>query len=97
MSIKYKRLLNRTDHKHEPQNSFASYALRCSSKLQVIQSLENFVSKAIQGTQVSMYTKHTLFLCFFDFSKFCFLIFTRNKIKQKLKTNKQKHVKQNIA
>ena len=30
----------------------------------MIQSLENFVSMAIQGTQVPMYTKHTMFLYF---------------------------------
>ena len=47
----------------------------------------------IQGTQVSMYTKHTLFLYFSDFSFF----FMKKKIKQKLKTNKQKHVKQSDA
>ena len=35
----------------------------------MIQSLENFVSMVIQGTQVPMYTKHTLFLYFSDFSK----------------------------
>ena len=33
-----------------------SCAQRCSSKLQMIQNLKNFVSMAIQGTQVSMYT-----------------------------------------
>ena len=69
-------------------------ALRCSSKLQNIQSLENFALMVIQGTQVPMYTKHIQFLYFFYFS-FFFLI--KNKIKQKLKTNTQKHVKQNIA
>ena len=50
---------------------------------------------AIQGTQVPMYTKHTLFLYFFNFSIF-FLVFNimKNKIKQNRKqTNKQKHVK----
>ena len=36
---------------------------------------------AIQGTQVPMYTKHTLFLYF-------------SILKKKPKTNKQKHVKQ---
>ena len=35
----------------------------------MIQILENFVSIAIQGTQVPMYIKHTLFLYFSDFSK----------------------------
>ena len=84
MSIKYKRLLNRTDHKHEPQNSFASYALRCSSMLQEIQSLENFVSKAIQGTQVSMYTKHTMFLCFSDFLKIFKIFFYEKQNKAKI-------------
>ena len=53
----------------------------------MIQSLENFGSKVIQGTQVPMYTKHTLFLYFSNFSIFIF-IFIRKKNKQKLKTNK---------
>ena len=70
-----------------------SCVLRCSSKLQEIQSLENFISMAIQGTQVPIYTKHTLFLYFSDFSFFLM----KNKNKQKLKTNKRKHVKQNKA
>ena len=70
-----------------------SCALRCSFKLQKIQSLENFVSMAIQGTQVPMYTKHTLFLYFSDFSKNKY----ETKNKAKLKTNKQKHVKQDIT
>ena len=47
---------------------------------------------AIQGTQVPMYTKHTLFLYFSDFS-----IFLIKKNDQKLKINKQKHVNQNKA
>ena len=50
----------------------------------------------IQGTQVPMYTKHTLFLYFSDFSIF-FLNFYEKQNKAKLKTNKQKHVKQSIA
>ena len=54
----------------------------------MIQSLENLVSMAIQGTQVPMYTKHTLFLYFFDFSIFLY----EKQNKQKLKINKQKHV-----
>ena len=58
----------------------------------MIQSLEDFVSMAIQGTQVPMYTKHTLFLYFSDFS-----IFLIKKNDQKLKINKQKHVNQNKA
>ena len=82
-------LITNTSHKAH----LLSCALRCSSKLQKIQSLENFVSMAIQGTQVPIYTKHTLFLYFYDFS-----IYLLKKKKQKNKqTNKQKHVKQNIA
>ena len=38
--------------------------------LQTIQILENFVSMAIQGTQIPMYTEHTLFLYFSNFSLF---------------------------
>ena len=47
---------------------------------------------AIQGTQVPMYTKHTLFLYFSDFS--IFFYFYKKQNKAKLKLNKQKHVKQ---
>ena len=85
-------LITNTSHKAH----LLSCALRYSSKLQKIQSLENFVSMTIQGTQVPMYTKYTLFLYFYDFS--IFFYFMKNKIKKKkLKINKQKHVKQNIA
>ena len=41
---------------------------------------------AIQGTQVPMYTKHTLFLYFSDFSIFFLIFFMKNKIN---KTEKQ--------
>ena len=34
---------------------------------------------AIQGTQVSMYTKHTLFLYFSDFSKFFYIFKWKTK------------------
>ena len=46
---------------------------------------------AIQGTQVPMYTQHTLFLYFSDFSK---KNLYQKQNKQKLKVSKQKHVKQ---
>ena len=52
---------------------------------------------AIQGTQVPMYTKHTLFFSFSNFPIFFVFYFYEKKRKQKLKTNKQKHVKQSIA
>ena len=52
----------------------------------MIQSLEDFVSMAIQGTQVLMYTKHTLFLYFSYFSIF-FLNFYKEK-QNKAKTEK---------
>ena len=45
---------------------------------------------AIQGTQVPMYTKHTLFLYFYDFSKFyLFLYEKQNKAKTEKKTHKK--------
>ena len=80
-------LITNTSHKAH----LLSCAERCSSELQKIQSLENFVSIAIQGIQVPMYTKHTLFFYFYDFSIFLFLY-----EKKKLKTtknvlNKAKH------
>ena len=60
----------------------------------MIQSLEEFVSMAIQGTQVPMYTQHTLFLYFFCiFSILIYLFLYQRPNKQKLKVNKQKHVK----
>ena len=67
-----------------------SCAWRCSSKLQEIQSLENFISMAIQGTQVSMYIKHILFLYFSHFLIFSFM---KNKINN-TENKQQKHVKQ---
>ena len=85
-------LITNTSHKAH----LLSCALRCSSKLKKIQSLENFVSMAIQGTQVPMYTKHTQFLYFSNFSIY-FILFYEKQNKAKLKTNKQKHVKQSIA
>ena len=55
----------------------------------MIQSLENFVSMAIQGTHVPMYTKYTLFLYFSDFSIFFFM---KNKIKKKTKKQPNKNI-----
>ena len=60
----------------------------------MIQSLENFVSIAIQGTQIPKYTKHTLFLYFSDFSIFFYLKNKINKTKKhpnKIMLNKAKH------
>ena len=51
---------------------------------------------AIQGMQVPIYTKHTMFLYFSNFSNF-FLNFYEKQNKAKLKTNKQKNVKQSKA
>ena len=87
LSIRDNLILLITNKSHK--DHLLSCELRHSSKLQEIQSLENFVSMAIQGTQVPMYTKYTLFLYFYNFSIF----FMKKKIKQNLKTNKQKHVK----
>ena len=50
----------------------------------MIQSLDNFVSMAIQGTQVPMFTKHTLFLYYI-----VLLFYIKNKINNTEKqTNK---------
>ena len=68
-----------------------SCALRCSSKLQKIQNLENFISMVIQGTQVPMYTNTH---CFCIFLIFFFFNFYEKKNKAKIENNKQKHVKQ---
>ena len=48
---------------------------------------------AIQGTQIPMYIKHTLFLYFSGFSIF-FNYYMKNKINN-TKKKQQKHVKQN--
>ena len=84
LSIRDNSILLITNKSHKAH--LLSCAWRCSSKLQEIQSLEKFDSMAIQGTQVSMYTKHTLFLYFYDFSFFLY----QKQNKQKLKINKQK-------
>ena len=78
-------LITNKSHK----NHLLSYAQRCSSKLQMIQSLEDFVSMAIQGTQVPLYTKHTLFLYFSDFSIFFIFLYEKQN-KAKLKNNQTK-------
>ena len=84
-------LITNTSHKAH----LLSCTQRYSSKLQKTQSLENFVSMYIQNTQVPMYTKHTLFLYFSDFSDFLIFNFyfyeKQNKVKQKI--NKKKYVK----
>ena len=53
----------------------------------MIQSLENFVSMVIQGKQIPMYIKHTLFL-YFSF----FYMEKKKKTKQKLKTKPNKNM-----
>ena len=53
----------------------------------MIQSLENFVSMAIQGTQVPKYTKHTLFLYFSDFT--LFILKKKKKLNNQTKIDKQ--------
>ena len=64
-----------------------SCAMRYSSKLQKKQSLENFVTMVIQGTQVPMYTNTYCFCVFLIFQ--IFLYFYKKQNKAKLKTNKQ--------
>ena len=54
----------------------------------MIQSLENFGSMAIQGTQVPMYTKHTLFLCIYIY---IYILYQKLKITNKSMLNKAKH------
>ena len=91
LSIRDNSILLITNKSHKTH--LLSCAQRCSSKLQKTQSLEKFISIAIQRTQVPMCTKHTLFLYFSNFSIF----FYEKQNKAKLKINKQKHVKQNKA
>ena len=74
-------LITNTSHK----TYLLSCAYICSSKLQKIQSLENFVLMAIQGTQVPMYT-NTHCLYFSNFS--IFLNEKKNKAKLKSKQTK---------
>ena len=59
----------------------------------MIQCLENFVSMAIQGTQVPMCTNTHCFCIFLIFQNFILFYEKQNK-KKKLKIDKQKHVKQ---
>ena len=80
-------VITNTSHKAH----LLSCVLRCSSKLQKIQSLENFVSMAIQDTQVPIYI-HILFLYFSNFSKFLFFIFMKSKIKKKTKKQPNKNI-----
>ena len=49
----------------------------------MIQSLEDFISMAIQGTQVPIYTKHALFLYFSNFSIFLFFFYKEKQNKAK--------------
>ena len=93
LSIRDNSILLITNKSHKAH--LLSCAYRCSSKLEEIQSLENFVSMAIQGTQVPMYTNTHCFCIFLIFQFFLFLYQKQNK--QKLKINKQKHVKQGKA
>ena len=52
---------------------------------------------AIQGTQVPMYTKHTLFLYYFDFSILIFYFYEKqNKTKLKNKQTKTCKTKQSM-
>ena len=67
-------LTTNTSHKAH----LLSCALSFSFKLQEIQSLENFISMAIQGTQVPMYTKHMVFV-FFSFFNFLYFYEKQNK------------------
>ena len=70
-----------------------SSVLRCSSNLQEIHSLENIVTMAIQGTQVSIYTNtHYVFFWFFNFF---FIHEKKNKVKfeKQLNKNIKKHTK----
>ena len=69
--------------------SHKAHLLSCaqSSNLQKIQSLENFVSMVIQGTQVSMYT-YTHYFCIFFIFQFLFLFLYEKQNNTKLK-NKQ--------
>ena len=80
-------LITNTSHKAY----LLSYALRCSSKLQEIQSLENFVSIAIQGTQVPIYTNTHCFCIFLIFQNFLF--FYEKQIKQ-TENNHNKNMKE---
>ena len=68
-------LITNTSHK----THLLSCVLRCSSKLQKIQSLENFVSMAIKDTQVPIYINTHCF-CIFLIS-FPFFYF-KNKLRQ---------------
>ena len=84
-------LITNTSHKAH----LLSYVLRCSSKLQEIQSLENFVSMAIQGIISTNVHKHTFFFFFFVVIFYIFQNFFLKKKKTEKQPNKniKKHTK----
>ena len=79
-------LVTNTSHK----THLLSCALRFSFKLQEIQSLENFVLMAIQGTQVPIYTNTHCFCIFLIFQKKNFM----KKKKSKTENNQNKNMKE---
>ena len=85
-------LVTNTSHKAH----LLSCALRCSSKLQEIQSLKNFVSIAIQGTQEPIYTNTYCFCIFLIFQIFYFYFYenqNKKKTEKQLNKNIKKHTK----
>ena len=83
LSIRDNSILLITNKSHKTH--LLSCAQRCSSKLQKTQSLENFVSMAIQGTQVLRYTNtnvyktDTVFVFVFFFFLFKFFLLRKTK------------------
>ena len=74
MSVKYKRQLNLTHHKQRATKITCLVVHRDSHLIYKRYKVQKKISMAIQGPQVSMYTKHTLFLYFFSF----FLFYTKH-------------------
>ena len=70
-----------------------SCALRFSSKVQEVQSLENFVSISIQGTQVPIYTNIHCFCIFPIFQIFIFIFMKKKKTEKQPNKNIKKHTK----
>ena len=86
MSVKYKRLLNRTHHKHEPQSSLAQLCIEM-----LVQATRNTNFRKLYFNGHPRYTitniyKHTLFLYFSDFD---FDFEKKKKLNNQTKTDKQ--------
>ena len=91
MHVKFKRQLNCTHHRHEPQSSLAQLCIEMLIQVTKDTNFRRFCFNRHPRYTSTIYKKHTLFLYFSDFSIFFFFFFfKKNKTKQKLKNNRTK-------